>query len=1296
MTTVFGIQLTSRLNTATVRRPPNLLRYDSYITTFTTPTGVSSTFRPIDFNSLTHSATVLQTYPPLSAWVPSPQAIPTDLELYQWREWITDRFRQLAILLQQHHPLVPNASSLVNPIVIGLITSAFLNSESISPYVSYLFLPRHAPGLLTSLVSIDKEFTRDTYSKAGALYTPAGVKYLTLYGYDPIKPTTPCTYGKHIPGYATVIFYSDVSSRLDALHSSRGDQPILEHFDQPTYAPHLLVPRLGSPTGYGSSSPTQSALLLGEGLIDSFRQNASAGPSTAVARVDQTYHPVMNIDPTDTKTLIGRLTNLSLLVTQGCQSVSTYAQDPDMATVNDFLAKVMSPGEPQRLIPYTPDFKYIMRQSPFPIDGNPMYLPLFRATDFIIGTTTGVPDVDFPLRFLPQYRNATVPIQAALDSFNEQKLSPIVVHHGYAVTGGCYFTSRNITGDPQYPWPVARLPDIPRDYFALEKRQRRELFSRLRSPGDRSLVKDTANFNFLATLLNPVSSQPMLDQGFSMAYLGAASTHHDELQPLIIRQLLDGLVPGVPVPSRIVQLGYDSVNGSLLDATRHSPTGTFGLVYSDVDQVEDAGTRMDLADRAALATIATALQMTTMGGVTLIKINFPSRDFWTQLFHQFATSSLTLHVLKPLIVNSIEVFLVFGGRVNNGNLQCSSSLHQFLTTMYARNQAVHDAMGSIPLLGQPDDGTSSLGIVACRQFNADLQDVRITSDVQSLAYLLSRIVPSSSYLSRQSFDGPTAITFYGKRTFVSERRASRLTDIPLPITTTIAHQSRFTGPPTFNLFGTKAAPVTQLVAAAYNQIISLVTEDVVGMRLLDLGTGPEARILSIVPDNVHLTMVDTRPASESMGAFDPAFYVYERDDYTRPGFWAGRQSDAISAIFTLGAAAAATQVTLLDLIRNLLPQMIASGARRLWLQMNAPLAGTSDLDDLIRVDTRRELYIFNGGQRTEPYALPDRILQEVLAIVPNATCSWTTTNDSLGWLEYVIGLGSPVDLDSISIMRAYSTYTPILTIDLTQPPMVVPVPLVVGVAGVMNVAAPSNLYGVIGTIGGVTVLDASAAGVTSTLGPTNAIWDPIASSWRITLTPNQAGTLHVTVTDDSVIFLNRGSTHIALPPPTIQVTFPANPDFTVTGNDAQIQCHPYYRLGVFTNNSGSFNPVNPERASVEVLNNQRSLHYVHDLSDNHVLFYLCDITDTVVGGNIAHPLGHIFNIVFPRNVPVRASPPYFGASASLTVNGAPFLVLDPLPTVLPPNVIISPLSTAIQPGKPTVILPPGAYGYVIG
>ncbi|ADZ31976.1 VP1 [Scophthalmus maximus reovirus] len=1296
MATVYGIQLTDRLNTATVRRPLRLRRYDSYITTFTTPNGISQLYRALDFQPTQFSASVLQTFPPLNAWNPAPQFLPDDLDLSQWKEWITDRMRSLATVLQRAYPLVANSRREVNPIVIGLVTSAFLNQRPIERFLPLLFLRPGNRDPIAPLVTVDATFSDDTYVSNRVLYTPAGLKYLTLRSYDSTKSSAICTFGKHVPFYAIAAFYPDEHARLTILHRYNGGPPLIEHFDQPTYGPHVLIPALGSPEGYDTAKPTFADLLLTEGLLDSFRLNASAGPSTAVARIDQTYHIVMNGNPSDHTQLATRLSNLSLLAVQGCQMTVQVVDHPSMSDVCGFLVRLLGPGDPQRLLNYQTDQILIWQASPFPFGNNPRYIRRQGRVPFTVGNTTYVPDTKTPLPFLPQYRRAVVNKNNALASYQENLLPSLPIYHGFALTGGAFFQSRDITGDPANVWPVNTMPTLPQDYFSIRSRQRRELLSRLRSPSDRSYIKDLHNISFAATVLNPVNNQIVLSEGFSMAYLGAASTHGASDQPLIIDALKNGTVPGVPVPSKVAQFGYDVANGSIMDATLSPPTGTFSFVYSDVDQVEDAGLSIVAANRAAAAVTTVALSMTTAGGLTIVKINFPTPAFWTHLFRQHAMHARAMYILKPLIVNSVEVFLLFVSRASDGNLVSSPALRQFLVQLFDRSAYLTDLMAHVPLLGDVDDGATSLGFNACRLYSPDLPSTNVTPEIQTLAYQLATIVPSTSFIAREDYDGATAVTFYGKRTFLSQNRLDRLVDVPVPATNAINHQTRFTGSPVYQLFPANPAPVTQLLAGAYNRLVHSQLARVQPQALVDCGTGPECRVLSLIPPTTAITMIDARPPAELLAAFNPAMNQYIEDDFLNPALWVAHPYDALTAIFSLGAAFAGANLDLVVGLTAFLRLVQPGNLQHLWLQLNTPLTSNTSLPGLLEIDTRTNQYIFNGGQRTEPYALPNDILTAVRQVFPAATTSWLTASPSMDWAEYVIALGSSMSLDDVNTMITYSGLAPILHIDQTQRPMDVPVPLVVGVQANIHVAAPVQQTTVIGTIAGVQVFTADGVTAPSTLGPLAAVWDAALSRWNLTLTPNQAGVLDVVV-DHAGVMLNRGSTTIALPPATINVTFPqaANRDYTNAGNDAAIVCDPFYRLGVFVSVNGTFQPVNPERAAIITAANVRSLHYVYDLSDNHVLMYICDITDNNVGRNIAFPLADIFQTVFPNNTPLLASPPYPSASGRLLLNGQPFLDLDPLPPVLPPGVQIQALSTAVEPARQTVEVPAGVYVYVV-
>ncbi|AAG10435.1 VP1 [Grass carp reovirus] len=1298
MAAVFGIQLVPKLNTSTTRRTFLPLRFDLLLDRLQSTNLHGVLYRALDFNPVDRSATVIQTYPPLNAWSPHHAFIENPLDYRDWTEFIHDRALAFVGVLTQRYPLTQNAQRYTNPLVLGAAFGDFLNARSIDIFLDRLFYDPTQDSPITAITKFPYQWTIDSNVTTDSVRTSAGCKYITLYGYDPSRPSTPATYGKHRPTYATVFYYSTLPARSRLLANLAAGPTVLEHFDSPTYGPHLLLPQTGDVLGYSSSLISQAALLMVESVMDALRDNANASASTAVTRLDQSYHPVTSFDPSTFNTLLQRATNLALLAVQGVQSESAIPAIPTMSDVRSFVARLMAEGDPQQWFPYRVDQILYWPESPFVPPIGPFYAP-FRPVNFpfTTGSYTVVPDASRPLRLLPQYRNATITVQQADDAYEDTALSPLITTHGFCVTGGVFTSIYDISGDPT-AYPPAQLVDAPNDYFDRERMARRDLFRRLRAPADRSAIKDRAVFDFLASLVNPTTANPVLDTSFSMAYLGASSAHANADEPVILADIRSGSIPGLPIPRRIVQFGYDVVHGSLLDLSRAVPTGTFGLVYADLDQVEDAGTDMPAANRAAIAMLGTALQMTTAGGVSVLKVNFPTRAFWTQVFNLYATHATTLHLVKPTIVNSSEVFLVFGGRQSNGALRSTTALQRALLSLYARNAAIDRAVTHIPFFGVPDDGTSDLGIDAVRLFDPMFSDAVANLPSNALASLVSRVVPSSIMFTRVPSNGPVSTTIYGKRTFLSNRRRARLRDVPMLITTTLVHQRRFTTPPTFTLFSSEAVPVTTLVAAGYNSFISEQTRNPNLAHLLDLGTGPECRILSLIPPTLQVTMSDSRPCAELMASFDPALTAYVQGDYSTAAFWNGIRCDSATAIFTIGAAAAAAGTDLIAFVQQLIPRIVAAGGTRMWLQLNTPLYEVSSLPDLIEIDLRDHVYRFNGGERVEPYADPVPLQQAIAALLPAAALSWHTLSPTCDWLPYIIGVGSPLNLSDINTAISYSRLTPILHIDTTTPPLRVnPVPTPLNQQCAIRITSldPAAVLSV--QHNGVEVIGGTPGNVISVAGAAALQYILANQEFLLQFTPTLPGIFDVFLTTLGQPPVPRGSFTITPPPTTVALNMPPprQLDFTDVGNDARITCDPYYQLAVCIFKDGQYVRVNPEKASVVTNAPNRDLHFVLDLADNHVLLYLCDVTPSGLGDRIAFPIVDIYRIAFPRNTPVRASLPYTGGGAHLTSGGNPFMSLTTPPAVLPAGVALAALSTSVATQYPTYTLPAGVYEYVI-
>ncbi|QBC40929.1 VP1 [Marbled eel reovirus] len=1295
MAAVYGIQLVTKLNCPRTRREYHPLRYDYCIQLLNSTPGTHPVYRPLTYDPRTKHATLLQVYPPLNAWTPSPSLRLDDWYYETWQTWIAERLATLSNVLRAEYPLTERASSLVNPIVFGAIVSRFLNSDSFDAFIPHLFFVPLQDTPVSAILKVPGQWSPDFVVRDGILTVPAGVKYIALGGYDPSDPTVPSTFGKHYGGYAQVKFYTDDSARTKALSDLRGGPPVLEHFDNPTYGSHLLVPLNGSLNGYGPLHVSQASLLMLESVYDCFRSNAIGGGATAVSRVDQCYHPVQNFAPGNQREMFSRLVNLALLVTQGAQLEMDTPPDPSMQIVSSILTRLMAEGDPQVWIPFRQDYKIIANISPFQPGLNPRYEIINVRMPFELGTYTPVPDASQPLRVLPQYRQATITLRAADAAKHDAELLPLAIDHGTMITGGLHFAKVDVTADAQ-PYPVRGLIDFPADYFAPPNQTRRELFSRLRAPADRSLLKDTAIFNFLATLVDVVTATPFLSPGYSLAYLGASSAHSSSDSPLIIDALQKGQIPGLPPIGRVAQFGYDVVHGAIADATQPLPTGTFSLVYSDLDQVEDGGFDLAEANRLAVSMTRVALQMTTMGGLTVVKVNFPTVNFWTGMFMRFATAAMQFFVAKPMIVNSAEIYLIFGGRTTVGRIHPTAALQRFLAEHFTRIASLDVAMEDVPLMGQPDDGLSALGIDSIRLFDPEFSDVRNTTGNAALAALLTATVPSSIYLTRQTIDGPVITTFYGKRTFLTAQRRLRLVSAPLPITRQITHQRRKTTSPLYKLFPGTPAPVTQLVAAGYNATMSDMWSRYAPLNILDLGTGPECRVIALSPHNVPLTMVDTRLPAEALHAFDPLLVSYLTQDYVSPAFWANRFADTVSAIFTLGTAAFASGQALVPFLNQLLPHIATAAPRYIWLQLNAPLGPIESIPGLIDIDEVANTYRFNKGERVEPYATPDALMAAVLGAFSNATLTWIALPPELSWLRYVIGLGTSFDLSDVSTALAYSRLTPILMIDTVNPPIrvVPPNPIVNDrLYLIINVGANTDRVSILQN--GLEMATGANNNIQSIMGDAALQYNPALAAYELNITPSIAGVFEVSLEDANNVITPHGSFTVSTPPTDITVTMPLILDFSIAGNLAAIACHPYYQLAPFYLVDGTLTRVNPEKARVITGNGGRDLHFVFDLADNHVIMYLCDVDGTSIGTHIRYPLADIYNQVMPNNVMVRASLPYPGGKARIELGGVPFLDLANLPPVLPQNVTESQLSTAIDATLTTFDLPAGAYRYVL-
>nr|AGR34044.1 guanylyl transferase/methyl transferase [Grass carp reovirus] len=1288
---LFGLRLSEKLNAPTEQQIIKRKTYGDIIRILSGKTSEPG-WRIVQHDKKSGVGTI-RLYPPFNGWTPRILSGAQDWTISTWVRWLENRAQKFCEYLLSQHTLQGYAWRIVNGIVLADMLGSFLNGESCLDLMPLLLLDNEDSPLLGRLKGRTFPWSTTMEGTADYVLTVAGVKYiraLPAIG-DSMGYEWTCTFGKHIPAYAKVAYYDTEFSRNSAIRDHSTSVSLLEHYDTPSMAPHIVIPsRVSLATGFGSLISVDELLLL-ESAIDGAMQNANAGRFQAVLRRDETYWVVNSKISTRDLSLQSRLRQLGWMIANGFSFERQWPTQATETMVKELIGDLMGPGEPFNAMTAGISYIPLFRDSPSVMDtvNERRYKRTQVRSGRPSGSTPAQKDSDVPLRWQPQWSDISTQTLDDDDDYQHALVKGKVYKLGVGFSGGAFIRTWSSSSGGM----VIRdddMPELPLEYFGVQQQHRRSIFSQLRKTGDKSLLKDAAVLQFVSTVMDPHAGEPVLKDDFSMLYLGASNIHTSSNEPLILDRLRKGTVPGVPGTTHITQMGYEVVHGPVIDARKPIPTGTYTLVYSDVDQIVNGGEDMVAATETAKRVTLVALSCTTLGGITVVKINFPNRRWWTVFFNTFRQSARDYALVKPMIVNNVEVYLVMMHRTMSGNLTPTANLRLFLGQLMTRYREIDTVMQAIPTPNQSDSDTALIGMSTIQLFGTEAVVKTCNRGNRAITVLANRTGGTQLTFGIENFGGSNSLTLCGRRSLLSDRRLRRLKELPMTDLSSLSFQHRTAPFVTPSFFFDRPADGFSVLAAGYNAIQR--SMDWTGLKVLDLGTGPECRCLSLFPADTPVEMIDIRPAVERMDIWETDT-TYHEADFLLPTIWNMTTATACTAIFSLGNAAGFRNTPLLTVLQNVMDECKRKGIEKMLFQLNCPLTSKRLGRDWLQINTKKKTFTFPTLSRVEPYSTADEVEKAIRNTFPNAAYSWITLSDTLGWIATATLGGMQLDMSILDDVLLLSEYLPLMLIDTRTTGITATGQLVVNQQTQLTIPVPGRDASIRMLLQDVLVAEGGGLKLWSQDGTLTQQYQDSPSAYIWTWTPSTVGVHSINVGDIGHGQVLCGTVNVGAPDAHTVVTYGDTIDYTEAGNVATIAVDLYYRVDVFYHDGEEYKLVNPSRACVKYNNGAPELNFIADFSNTAVVMLLCDVTDGVIGQEVFVRLNKLHTLQFPTTEPLIISDVLPNESWIVRESGTPICTL-PLSAGLPQDWSECDLNYAVHAYGHSYIVPPGSYELV--
>ncbi|AXM44652.1 lambda 2 protein [Mammalian orthoreovirus] len=1284
MANVWGVRLADSLSSPTIEtRTRQYTLHDLCSDLDATPG--REPWKPLR-NQRTNNIVAVQLFRPL-------QGLVLDTQLYgfpgvfdDWERFMREKLRVLKYEILRIYPISNYSSEHVNVFVANALVGAFLSNQAFYDLLPLLIINDTMIGdLLGTGASLSQFFQ----SHGDVLEVAAGRKYLQMENYSNDDDDPPL-FAKDLSDYAKA-FYSDTYEVLDRFfwtHDSSAG--VLVHYDKPTNGNHYL---LGTLTQMVSAPPyiinATDAMLL-ESCLEQFSANVRARPAQPVTRLDQCYHLRWGAQYVGEDSLTYRLGVLSLLATNGYQLARPIPRQLTNRWLSSFVSQIMSDGVNET--PLWPQERYVQiaYDSPSVVDGATQY-GYVRKNQLRLGmrisALQSLSDTPSPVQWLPQY---TID-QAAIDEgdlmVSRLTQLPLRPDYGNIWVGDAlsYYVDYNRSHRIVLS---SELPQLPDTYFDGDEQYGRSLFSLARKIGDRSLVKDTAVLKHAYQAIDPNTGKEYLRAGQSVAYFGASAGHSGADQPLVIEPWIQGKISGVPPPSSVRQFGYDVARGAVVDLARPFPSGDYQFVYSDVDQVVDGHDDLSISSGLVENLLSSCMHATAPGGSFVVKINFPTKTVWHYIEQKILPNITSYMLIKPFVTNNVELFFVAFGVHQQSSLTWTSGVYFFLVDHFYRYETLSTISRQLPSFGYVDDGSSVTGIETISIENPGFSNMTQAARI-GISGLCANVGNARKSIAIYESHGARVLTITSRRSPASAKRKSRLRYLPLIDPRSLEVQARTILPADPVLFEnvTGASPHVCLTMM-YNFEVSSAVYD--GDVVLDLGTGPEAKILELIPATSPVTCVDIRPTAQPSGCWNVRTTFLELD-YLSDGWITGIRGDIVTCMLSLGAAAAGKSMTFDAAFQQLIKVLSRSTANVVLVQVNCPTDVVRSIKGYLEIDATNKRYKFPKFGRDEPYSDMDALEKICRTAWPNCSITWVPLSYDLRWTKLALLESTTLSSASIRVAELMYKYMPIMRIDIHGLPMEKQGNFIVGqncslVIPGFNAQDVFNCY--FNSALAFSTEDVNAAMIPQV----SAQFDTTKGEWTLDMVFSDAGiyTMQALVGSNANP-VSLGSFVIDSPDVDITDAWPAQLDFTIAGTDVDITVNPYYRLMAFVRIDGQWQIANPDKfqffssASGTLVMNVKL-----DIADKYLLYYIRDVQSRDVGFYIQHPLQLLNTITLPTNEDLFLSAPDMREWA-VKESGNTICILNSQGFVLPQDWDVLTDTISWSPSIPTYIVPPGDY-----
>nr|QPB10676.1 MAG: lambda C capping enzyme [Cataraqui virus]QPB10694.1 MAG: lambda C capping enzyme [Cataraqui virus] len=1203
----------------------------------------------------------------------------------EWKSWMSSRLRAVYDNLLRELPISANHGRHINPLVANSIVSAHFACTPYSHLIPHLLL-RTFPvdDLLDAGVTLRSHFWRHSQH---VLCFVAGLKYIKFSNYT-YSPHDPCLFAKDATPYAYTYYAKTTAELFELANTFPDDVTVTMHIDNPSYGPHLLVPTRNVLGASGNALYECADWQLCETSLDQAISNHLSSNRRPVPRRIQSLLVLRSPYFSSTDTTGYGLICFSNATVCGHQMAFQLTKRPLCSEVSTLMSQLSDVSKPITTpLPLPRWFvQYVNVKLSYPDDVASVIKfagPTFSGSS---GTLTYTKDVPKSIPWQPQYDVGTLfGLDESVDDLWASVTLPLKPGYSDAWIGDPFHTSA-ICYNSDLSYPLDVLPTFPVDYFSSRHQNSRSKFSSYRKIMDRSLAKDKANLAYVSGL-SRADGSPYVKDGATAAYLGASGTHPDG-QPTIITPWLKGELPQVFKPVSVKQFGWEVTRGVIANVELPLATGTFSFVYSDVDQVQEDSDDLSRSDLHFIKQVDSIITLLSVGGTVIVKCNFPTRMIFRHIFSVVSSQFEAIAFSKPLIANNLEIYVCLLNKLFQSGpvFGPSTSVVRFMRQQWSRYQALVDAFELVPYR---DSSVTRFDDVSMLSINfvdsaslTNVRDIRALSMFSLLGHLPTMQLATHPYFDSYRTNLSALVTPDSRNLTLRLRHVPRV----FPSTINVQTRSIAATPPV--LFGYKASHWT-LLSMFYDSIVQ--NCDFNGGLWMDLGTGPECRIMSKLPYNQPLVMVDTRPPVYPMTCWN-IHTEFLQVDYVLNDIISMRSPYVISAILTLGAAAADSGLALLSILDTLIDQSHASGATKLILQLNCPLDDHLNVpSDVLVMNKTRKRYHFPELGREEPYLTVDEVLTSIRSKYPDAVIEIRCADYDLSWLVSPFSNGVGTSSKSLALALQLSRCCPLFIVHTDIPAATFSPSPVVGTELSVTVDNFDVTSTYVLSQNDVEVLRYDASGLHSILNGATATTHGSALVFKLITT--DAGLLELHKINGSKVPL--GSVMVQAPDPSLTVVWPTVVDPSENGTNVELYVNDWYTLRLFAERDEILLPVSDDKYEFRLNSmwfDQRVLNIIVDRSDAFYKFFLMDVQSGAPGVYIKHQIHELSVPVWPAHQPSFLSPPS-DDDFVVTTDDGPIPLYRPFDQI-PSTWFKSDVSFGVDPSLPTFLVPPGNYGIV--